>query len=145
MADVEITVIGTGFMSDPHALEESIIYGLEEGTPELVQLLLFLVTQKSPELTGALISSYEGIPNQAHGDPDLAYVYASDGAQIDEWGRVYAPYVEGGALGLATYTNPPREMFARTATENIPEIELWAEKWVQLGCDRWVVAGSAAA
>jgi hypothetical protein len=120
---------------------ESVVTSLEEGSQELVDLLVFLVSQKTPVRTGALLSSIEGIPNVAHNDPDLAYVYPSEGPQLDEYNRIYAPYVEGGPLGLPSRTiTTPAEMFYGTANENLPEIEAWAQQWVQIGLDR-VAAG----
>ena len=41
---------------------------------------------------------------------------------------MYAQYQEGGALGLSTYTNPPREMVASAVTEDIPAIEAWGNQ-----------------
>lgn len=104
-------------------------------TPELGDILVPLVQAKTPVLTGALSSdmTYEAYtnPEEPGGDEDLVYVYASGTEQIASWDRIYVQYQEGGALGLPTYTNPPREMFATTAeTDGLEAATMWAVEWI---------------
>lgn len=103
---------------------------LHAGSDELGQLLLFKVSARTPVDTAALLSDeyYKAYPNR---DSDnLAFIGVGDENQMDEWGRFYALYQEGGALGLATYTNAPHEMFARILTDDIPDVEAWGNKWL---------------
>jgi len=109
---------------------------LHENTPELGDALVPLVQAKTPILTGALSSdmtyeAYENPEPPAMGEEDLLYVYAEGSEQIAAWDRIYVQYQEGGALGLPTYTNPPREMFATTAeTDGLAVAVEWAVEWI---------------
>lgn len=127
---VEISVPQEWFQQDWYAKVE---LGLMDGRDELGQIEQFNVSKRTPVDTGALLSdvSYEIGPGST-----LAYIYADDTNQLDEWNRYYAVYQEGGLLGLSTYTNAPHEMFAQIMTTDIPAIEEWGEKWAQVGLDR---------
>lgn len=109
---------------------------LHEHSPELGDALVPLVQAKTPILTGALVSdmTYEAYPDPEDpgaGEEDLVYVFAEGSNQMDTWDRIYVQYQEGGALGLPTYTNPPREMFATTAeTDGFEAAVMWAVEWI---------------
>lgn len=110
---------------------------LHEHTPDLGDVLVPLVQDKTPMLTGALQSdmTYEAytdaMSSPDEGDDDLVYVYASGSSQIAAWSRIYVQYQEGGPLGLPTYTNPPREMFLNTAeTDGLAATTEWAVEWI---------------
>ena len=132
MADVELTA-PKGFME---ADWEKVLVGrLHDGSDELGQLILYKVSSRTPVDTGALLADEYYV---AHPNPDdkvLAEVLEGTEEQLAEWGRVYDVYQEGGALGLATYTNAPHEMFGRVLTDDIPDIETWGVKWLQGGLD----------
>lgn len=110
---------------------------LHEHSPELGTLLVPLVQAKTPVLTGALQSdmTYEAYPDPeppGGGDEDLVYVYAAGDAQMATWQRIYVQYQEGGPLGLPTYTNPPRQMFYKTAdSDGLTETAEWAYTYVE--------------
>lgn len=114
---------------------------IHRDSPDISNDILDWVVQRTPIMTGALQSSYVAEPHPDPSDPIIAYVHSTDGPQLDQWGRVYVQYVEGGALGLPTWTNPPREMFARTAVIDLPEVVQWAEEKMQEAVDA-VVAGN---
>ena len=104
-----------------------------------------LVTSKTPVLTGALISDYDLEITADHQADDIVIVYPHDDEQIAEWDRVYVQYVEGGTLGEATFTNPPREMFQTTAdTDGLAFTEAWAQVRIQMALDA-CAAGSGLA
>jgi hypothetical protein len=90
-----------------------------------------LVIDKTPILSGSLLaditySSAETPGSVPLGPEDLVYIYAEGIAQQSYWNRIYVPYVEGGPLGLPTYTNDPRLIFLDSATEMLPYVEAWA-------------------
>lgn len=106
---------------------------LHENSPELGKALVIMVQDRTQVLTGALFSdmTYEAYMDPDEGidvgESDLVWVYAEDTAQQAFWKRVYVAYQEGGVLGLATYTNPPREMFFQTAeTDGFEATQIWA-------------------
>lgn len=108
-------------------IEGTINEQLHLNSPQITDVLLIRIYDRTPEDTGALKSSLTGVANVDHpDDPLLSYLYANDQEQLDEWGRIYVAYQEGGALGLPTYTNPPREMFAKVMTEDLNDIAGWA-------------------
>lgn len=74
---------------------------------------------------GALVSSETFTTNADPEADELVFLFADPQEQIDVHNREYDVYQEGAALGLATFTNPPREMFAQVMTTDLPQIELW--------------------
>lgn len=133
MADayVEITVPGNFATQN---WEATVREELHNGADELGQLLLYKVSSRTPVDTGALLSD-EQYTAYASGD-NLVFVFAGDENQMSEWGRFYALYQEGGDLGLETYTNDPHEMFGKILTDDIPDIEMWGNKWLNEACNR---------
>lgn len=131
---VEISVPQEWFGQDWWGAVSGALY---EGGDELGAIEQFNVSKRTPVDTGALLTdvSYQA-PGTGSGSGLLAYIYADDTNQLDEWNRYYAVYQEGGLLGLSTYTNAPHEMFAQIMTTDIPAIEEWGEKWAQIGLDR---------
>jgi hypothetical protein len=109
---------------------------LHAHSPELGLALQAMVRDITPILTGALLEDITSEPNTAPsgltgGESDLVWVYAADVAQQAFWHRYYAPYQEGGVLGLPTYTNPPREMFYITATtDGLDATVMWAMDYI---------------
>ena len=138
MSDASITITGNQIFG--MNLDATIRAKLHENTPELSDLLVFLVSEKTPVRSGALLGSITGIPYTDDGD-DLAYVYADPGPQLDQYNRVYAPYQEGPSLGLSTFTNAPHQMFARTGTDDLPLIAEWAREHAQEALDLCVAGG----
>ena len=108
---------------------------LHDGSDELGQLLLYKVSSRTPVDTGALLSDEYYVAHPAHDDPIIAEVLAGTENQMEQWGREYDVYQEGGALGLQTYTNAPHEMFGKVLTDDIPDIETWGVKWLQGSLD----------
>jgi hypothetical protein len=125
MADASISIIaGTGQIIGQD-IEATIKEVLHARTPDLRDMEVSNIQDRTPVRTGALQSSIDGIPYLDSGTDDLVFLFANDQPQLSEWGRVYAPYQEGPDLGLHTYTNPPRLMFASVLTDDIPQIEQW--------------------
>lgn len=115
---------------------------LHEHTPQLGEVLVELVQAKTPVRRHALIEdvAFEAYPDP--GDSELVFVYAGEEHQLGAWHRVYAQYQEGPPMGLDTYTNPPRHMFAGTAEgDGVGFVEDWAVTYVQLALD--MCAGGA--
>lgn len=99
---------------------------LHRDSPDLVSLIVPRIQARTAVDTGALQSAIIGDPHPDPDDPVLAEFFADDNPQLAAWGRIYVAYQEGGTLGLPTYTNPPRLMFARVETDDLPLIEAWA-------------------
>jgi hypothetical protein len=114
---------------------ETLIKNLYASTEYLGAMEQFNVAARTPVLTGALQASISYDSNHDENNELLAFIYADEGEQEAQWGRVYDVYQEGGALGLATYTNPPREMFAHMFDDDIPAIEKWGMDACQEGLD----------
>ncbi len=102
--------------------------------PELAVTLTNMVKDITPILTGSLQADVTGIPNPP-GDPKLlVWIFPQDSDQLITWGRIYAAYQEGPPQGLDTYTNPPRQMFQKTADgDGLDATELWAMTVVSTG------------
>lgn len=99
---------------------------LHDTSPEIAEPMLAILQADTPVLTGALVSG-EDVEYESDPTSDLLFtLYADEQTQLDEWGRVYDLYVEGGALGLATYTNAPNEMFQSTEEDSLDLISGWA-------------------
>lgn len=109
---------------------------LHSHSPELGVTLQAMVRDITPILTGALLSDITSLPEISPqglggGESTLVLVVAEDVAQQAFWNRYYAPYQEGGILGLPTYTNPAREMFFTTAvTDGLDATLVWAETYI---------------
>jgi len=106
-------------------VDTDLIAALHETAPTIGNTINEAIRNRSPMSTGALISS-ETFKTPDKGKVVVSF-YPEDGPQIDAWGRVYAPYAEGPPIGLSTYTNPPRSMYAKVETEDSPVIQAWAE------------------
>jgi len=104
---------------------------MRDRAPEIGRTIEELVREKTFVLTGALQESitFKTWPDVDDVNKDLAWIYASDVEQIQEWTRIYVQYQEGGMLGDHTYTNDPRLMFFTTATtDGPPFVMFWALK-----------------
>lgn len=121
---------------DKQQWEKTVVEELHNGGPELAQLEVFNITARSPEDTAALKHDITGKGDFSPTSDIIATVTEGTANQLAEWGRVYAQYQEGGALGLSTYTNAPHEMYARAFTEDIGAITAWGNKWLQKAADR---------
>jgi hypothetical protein len=111
------------------------------GTPDLRDTMLGRIIDRTPYRKGALQADETG---DAFTDPstnDLVHLYTRTENQLEEWHRVYAAYVEGPELGLKTYTNPPRQMFASAETEDISVIEDWGVQQLEKAIDNIVGGG----
>lgn len=110
---------------------DKLMSALRRATATLAPLLATRVRGRTPRQTGALREDVTGdaYTSAVSGTRQVKLVdlYVESGAQVSEWGRVYAAYQEGPPLGLSTYTNGPHQMFARVATEDLGLIEGWAE------------------
>jgi hypothetical protein len=132
MAGGTITLVVPGHFLNQD-LERTVIQELQAGSDELGAMELYSISARTPVDTGALLSDefYE-----VGSLPVLVTLGMHTENQLDEWGRVYAPYQEGGELGLATYTNGPHEMFARVLPDDIPQISDWGIRQCQAAMDR---------
>ena len=108
---------------------------LHEHIDELGEMEVESIRSRTEEITGALKEAEEYLPSYDPEDPNLLILDAAPGPQLDEWKRIYVAYQEGGALGLPTFTNPPRLMFAQVETVDIPQIEAWAAMAIQDSLD----------
>ncbi len=99
---------------------------LRANADSLTELEVFNITARTPIRTGALAQDLTGQTNPSA--DILSYVYFDTENQLDEYDRVYVQYQEGGILGAATYTNPPRLMVASSVTDDIPAIEAWGNQ-----------------
>lgn len=108
---------------------------------ELGKALKDQVHTKTPVLSGSLqddltFSATDAPGGYALGPDDLVYVYAEGVEQQAYWNRIYVQYVEGGPLGMPTWTNPPREVFYETAMgEGLDTTTVWADIYVQEALD----------
>jgi hypothetical protein len=132
-ASITLTAPGgeSWFGQDWH---KTIIEELFRATDELGRLEQYNVSARTPVDTGALLADVQYTAYSS--GTTLVDVFADDEEQLAEYNRVYALYQEGGALGLSTYTNAPREMFAKVLTDDIPAIEKWGNDALQKGLDR---------
>lgn len=135
VAQIEL-VPGTGMIIDED-IWGNIDVVLHAHSPELGVTIQAMVRDITPILTGALLSDITSEPNTtpvgaSGGESVLVDVIAEDVAQQAFWNRYYAPYQEGGLLGLPTYTNAPREMFFTTATtDGLDATLVWAMQYIQ--------------
>lgn len=96
---------------------------LHDEADQLGEELVPLVQDKTPVDTGALVSSITYFPLSGQ---EILEVYAASGPQMAQWSRYYVYYQEGPPLGLATYTNGPRQMFLQTAEgDGLAATESW--------------------
>jgi hypothetical protein len=117
-------------------IEETIKRTLHLNAKELGYTLIDRIVDRTQIMTGALQSSITFDDNPGDFDnPELLFLYANEDEQIAQWGRVYVQYQEGGALGMQTYTNPPREMFAKVLTDDLDDIADWGVKYCQEALD----------
>jgi hypothetical protein len=100
-----------------------------------------LIEDRTPVDQGALLNSETFTTDPNPDDEELVFLFADPQEQIDVHNREYDVYQEGGALGLATYTNAPHEMFAQVETTDLPVIQAWGEAALQEGCDE-ITAGT---
>lgn len=138
---VTLTAPGNFFGQNWYNTLISRLYG---STEYLGQMEQFNVSSRTPVDTGALLAgiSYEAGHNP--GNELLAFIYADESTQEEQWGRVYDVYQEGGDLGLATYTNAPHLMFASILDVDIPAIEIWGTDALQGALDALAVGGGVA-
>lgn len=109
---------------------------LHAASDQLANIEYTNILNRTHILTGALISDLTPEPHPDPDDDTLARVFYGTENQLSEWGRVYMLYQEGGELGLATYTNPPREMVARALTDDLGDIEDWGLAALNNATDR---------
>lgn len=109
---------------------------LHEHSPEIGEIVQWLVKQKTPVDTGALMGDVTYDAYLDTGDADIAWITTNTGEQIAAWNRIYVAYQEGPPMGLDTYTNLPRLMFMRTSEEDgPPAVEIWGVVHVQEALD----------
>jgi hypothetical protein len=115
---------------------------LHERSPRLATELRFLVENKTPVWTGALMEDVQEESYPAPGGDDLVWIYSANEEQLIAWNRIYVEYQEGGPLGLPTYTNDPRQMYYDTAAgDGLLATEFWALEAVNEAMD--MVVGGA--
>jgi hypothetical protein len=93
---------------------------------ELADIEFANVSARTPVRSGALLQDLQEQANVS--DSILAYIFYDTTNQLDEYDRVYVQYQEGGILGMATYTNPPRLMIFSALTDDIADIEAWGNQ-----------------
>lgn len=130
--NITLTVPGNFLDQD---LEKTVIEELKAAADELGMMELFNISARTPVDTSALLSDefYKTYPDSS---PTLVFLGVHEENQEEEWGRVYAQYQEGGALGKPTYTNAPHEMFAKVITDDIDQIGEWGVRQCQAAMDR---------
>lgn len=116
---------------------ETVLEELYAASDELGQIEQFNVSERTPVLTGALLSGISYEPMHSAHDKVLAFLYADVSTQEDEYGRVYDLYVEGGSGGFGTANknlglgsnngSGNHEMFGRMFTDDIGAITQWGE------------------
>lgn len=115
---------------------------LYAGADELGQLEQFNVMSRTPVLTGALMSDV----SYTTGSPGAGYIvniYSGTENQLDEWGRVYDIYQEGGILGAGSNSGPANHhMFADIMTVDIAEIQMWGAEWLEKAADAIASGGT---
>jgi hypothetical protein len=116
--------IPAGLMTENIAGEMEDALRLHAG--DLADIEYANILARTPMRTGALAADLTEQANVS--DTILAYVYYGTENQLDQWDRVYAQYQEGGILGQATYTNPPRLMVFSALTDDIADIEAWGNQ-----------------
>lgn len=115
-------------------LDTDMLASLYADTDTLGQMEQQSVQGRTPILTGALKSSETYEANNDPSDSTLVRIYASTGPQVDQWGRVYAPYVEGGLMGLPSRTiKHPSTMFEQIFTTDLSQIQEWAAGHLKQG------------
>lgn len=129
-------IASTDWLFGQFSADATIREELHNGTQELRDLEVDQIRQRTPQDTLALYDSITGTPYADPKAKTLLWVRAQNKEQVDEWGRVYAPYQEGGPLGLPTFTNPPHEMFQEAMSTDIPLIEAWASKYGNIALKR---------
>lgn len=130
---IELTVPAGFFSQNWQSTFEDALF---EGADELGQIEQFNVMSRTPILTGALISdvSYK-VGSKFSGV--IVNVYSGQTNQVEEYNRVYDIYQEGGALGAGSNNGSGNnEMYGRIVTDDVPAIEAWGAKWLQLAADR---------
>jgi hypothetical protein len=118
---------------------KTIDYQLHLAAPLLGYSLVDTIVERTMIDTGALQSSitFDDFTSDLD-NPELLFLYANEAEQIAQWGRVYVKYQEGGALGMPTYTNAPREMFAKVLTDDLEIIADWGIATCQSALDMCV-------
>lgn len=104
---------------------------LFDGADELGQIEQFNVTSRTPVLTGALAAdvSYEVGP---FSDNVIVTVKTDTTNQLDEYGRVYALYIEGGTLGLGSNNGTGDVMmYGQITSTDIPAVQQWGQEQLE--------------
>lgn len=104
---------------------------VHDDSQELLNLLYYRIEARTPKSSGALAASLDGENFTDPSTDDLVSFLYLDQPQIDQYGRVYAMYQEGGPLGLATYTNAPHEMLYKVQTDDAPLVNAWIKGSVE--------------
>lgn len=120
-------------------LEKTIRRALHRNAFNLGAMENKAIELRTPVDRGALLSSETFTANSNPEDDELVFLFADPQEQIDVHQREYDIYQEGGALGEATYTNQPHEMFAQVETTDLPQIEAWGVAAIEGALDE--VAG----
>lgn len=137
----DLISLSAGWLSFANTDMDGLIKGeFHKDNEEIARLMQFLVRQRTPVITGAAQASVQYEVNTDTSSDDLVILFANDAEQIEAWNRVYFPYIEGGELGLATWTNPPRLAFASLETDDLPLIQAWAESTLNKSLDH-IAAG----
>lgn len=129
---ITLTVPGNFIDQD---FEKTVKEELKAASEELGMMELFNISARTPIDTGALLSD-EFYKTYSDNSPTLVFLGVNVENQLEEWGRVYAQYQEGGVLGKSTYTNGPHEMFAKVATDDIDQIGEWGVRQCQAAMER---------
>jgi hypothetical protein len=107
---------------------------------EISASLVGAVQDITPVLTGTLRDSatwYSGDGNKDGQQYILGWVEYDPDQQVDTYNTVYSYYQEGPPMGLETYTNPPRQMLAKTAGgDGMVFVQAWGEEEIQKAVDR---------
>ena len=99
---------------------------------------LSAVRARTPVDRSGLIDDIFAVVHHAVDERTLIEINSGSENQLAAWNRVYVQYQEGGALGLPTWTNPPRTMYHQVTTTDLPQITKWAEDAVNVALSRVV-------
>ena len=136
MIDFTVTAPG-GWNFFKQNIEKTLIDQLHQASDELAAMEELLTAAREPVRTGALESDVEGVPQHDNDNPELAEIHLLTEEQMDEYGRVYGNFVEGGTLGDSSPTiSSPSEAFARIMTDDLGAIKMWGQQAMQDGLDR---------
>lgn len=130
--DLTIIVDPAGVQFSKQDFDKTIVYLMHTETTPLAMTVNERIQNRTAKDTGALTDdeAYQLIPDTSN--EDLIRFYPTGIAQVLEWGRLYAQYIEGGSLGDTSPTiSNPSEMYARAEVEDLDFVVAWADATIE--------------